>query len=228
MENAPEGSLQPDDLLVTGAKALGVALDRVQLAAFGVYREEILRWSLRTNITALRSPADIVRDGFLDSLVCFPLIPETTQRILDIGSGAGFPALPIAIVCPRFQLTLVEASRRKTSFLRHMVRTLQLSHVRVLQGRAESLSAEPEHAAAYDIAFARAVGPPLKVCALARPFLVPSGLFLAQTGEDFPLGDLEGLRSLGLEVAGQRDVPPAAGKPGRHVTVLKRVQEAAR
>src|SRR5574337_1716541 len=105
----------PDDLLVMGALALGFDLTPGQVAAFRTYREEIARWSARTNLTALREPGDIVRAGFLDSLACLPLIPPGAKCALDVGSGAGFPALPLKIVRPDMSFTLVEASRKKAT-----------------------------------------------------------------------------------------------------------------
>ncbi len=212
-----------DDLLLTGALALGLRLGAEQVAAFRVYREELLRWTARSNLTALRDPAEIVRAGFLDSLACLPLIPPPAKHALDIGSGPGFPALPLKLLRPDISFTLVEASRKKVSFLRHAVRILALGEVRVVQSRAEAMSQDPREAGAYDVAMARAVAPPSEVLRLVRPFLRPGGLFLAQLGPGHPPGDaMEPLLARGFEPAGRLALPPPLGLPGRVVLALRR------
>jgi 16S rRNA (guanine527-N7)-methyltransferase len=209
--------------LRVGALDLGLPLSGEQLGAFRFYLEEILRWSAAVNITALRSPLEIVRAGFLDSLACVPLIPADAQRLLDIGSGAGFPALPIAIVCSHLHFTLVEASRKKASFLRHLVRGLQLPHVRILQCRAETLAAQPGEARVYDVALARAVEPLPDVCRLVRPFLATGALFLAQVGEGWSHSDTsDRLMAPGFRLAGERSLPASLGRGGRRVLALRK------
>jgi 16S rRNA (guanine527-N7)-methyltransferase len=214
----------PDDLLVKGALALGLELTPGQVAAFRSYREEIARWSARTNLTALREPEDIVRAGFLDSLACLPFIPGEAKHAVDIGSGPGFPALPLKLVRPGLLFTLVEASRKKVTFLHHILRRLGLSGVRILQRRAEDVATDPGEAQAYDVALARAVAPAPEVGRLVRPFLRPGGLFLAQLGAR-PVAPeaLDRLASAGFEVVREGALPPAVGRPGCRVLALRRV-----
>lgn len=213
----------PDDLLVTGALALGLHLTPSQVAAFRTYLQEITRWSARLNLTALREPEDIVRAGFLDSLACLPLIPTDARRALDIGSGAGFPGLPLKLVRPDLSFTLVEASRKKATFLQHIVRQLGLAAVRVIRRRAEELAGDPEEVGAYDLALARAVAPPPEQGRLVRPFLRPGGLFLVQVGAGaVDAGVLERLLGLGFEMVRELALPPSLGRPGRQVLALRR------
>jgi 16S rRNA (guanine527-N7)-methyltransferase len=212
---------RPEDLLETGAAALGIPLDTRQLDAFRRYREEIARWSSRMNLTSLRDPEAIVREGFLDSLACLPLVPAGASRALDIGSGAGYPALPLKLARPSLHFTLVEASRKKASFLRHVIRALGLEGVRVVRCRAEELARQASEAGAYDVALARAVAPLPEQGRLVRPFLRPGGLFLAQVGADPLAGPaLAGLAALGFEPAGELALPAALGRPGRRVVAL--------
>jgi 16S rRNA (guanine527-N7)-methyltransferase len=210
------------DLLSTGAEALGVALTTSQALAFERYLEEIQRWSTRMNLTALRTPVEIVRDGFLDSLACLALIPSQARLAIDIGSGAGFPALPLAIPRPGLEFTLVESTRKKVSFLRHAVRTLALPNVRVFHDRAEALGREPAHMGVYDLAMARAVAPLPDQARLVRPFLSAEGIFLAQISQG-PPGE-EGARALteaGWTLAQTLPVP-SAPRGGRLVLAFRR------
>ncbi len=213
----------PNDLLVEGARALGVHLTANQVAAFATYLEEITRWSKRINLTALRRPEDIVRTGFLDSLACMPLIPPDANRSLDVGSGAGFPGLPLKLARPDLSFTLVEASRKKATFLQHMVRHLGVAGVRIVRRRAEELAADPGEAEAYDLALARAAAPPPDQGRLVRPFLRPGGLFVLQIGPgSLGPGDPERLAGLGFEVVRELTLPASLELPGRRVLALRR------
>lgn len=218
--------LDPDELLAAGACALGLELGPQQLQAFRFYRDEVARWSERTNLTALRTPEEIVRQGFLDSLACLRLVPVEASRTLDIGSGAGFPAIPIKLARPHLRLTLVEAARKKATFLRHIVRCLDLQDVRILRCRAEDLASEPSEQGVYDLALARAVAPLRDQIRLAAPFLRPGGLFLAQVGHGScpqPTGAGHGIE--GFEVAAVYALPPFLGRPDRRVLGLRRRQD---
>jgi len=225
MSPHPEWQPDADDLLVSGALALGLRLEANQLHAFRVYQEELARWSSRINLTGLRTTDVLVTSGFLDSLACLPLIPGEVRRILDIGSGAGFPALPLKIVRPDLSLTLVEASRKKAVFLQHVVRALGLSGVRVVQCRAEALAGDPREVGAYELGLARAVAPPPEQARLVRPFLCASGLFLLQLGLA-PLSREAETRlfEAGFERAGEGSLPQEIGRPGRRILVLRRIE----
>jgi len=217
-------AIGPEDLLVEGAIVLGLHLNPGQVQAFRLYREEIARWSARTNLTALREAAEIVREGFLDSLACLPLVPRGATRLLDIGSGAGFPALPIKLTCTRLHLTMVEASHKKTTFLRHIIRSLSLRDVRVVTGRAEDLAAHPEEQGAYDLAFARAVAPLRQQASLVAPFLRSGGLFLAQVGpRSDPIETVIGRPGQLFEVSGEFVLPAILNRPNRRVIGLQRI-----
>jgi len=215
--------LAPEDLLVSGALALGLEISPDQLAAFRIYREEIARWSARLSLTALRRPEDIIRAGFLDSLACLALIPREAKRAVDIGSGAGFPAIPLKLARPDLSFTLVEASRKKTTFLQHVVRRLRLSDVRVVQGRAEVLGQDPREAGTYDLALARAVAPPPDQMRLVRPFLRDEGRFLLQAAGSLDEATLERLSGLGFRVVREISLAAPLGRPGCRVLALQRL-----
>lgn len=175
------------------------------------------------NLTALATPVQIVQQGLLDSLACAPLLPKAAARIIDIGSGAGFPAVPLAIVRPELEFTLVEPSRKKVTFLRHVIRQLKLRRVLVRPSRVEALLGEAGMLEAFDIGFARAVAPLPEIGRMVLPFLRPAGIFLAQTGsaEHVQVGIYD-LAGCGFEVIDERVVPPEFGKPGRRILALRK------
>ena len=211
----------PAEALAAGARELGVPLDPERTALLCWFLEDLLRWSARMNLTALATPDEIVRVGILDSLTCLKLIPPGSRRVVDIGSGAGFPAIPLAVMLRGAEFTLVEASRKKVTFLRHIVRTLGLGQVRVWHGRAEDLAGDSGASGTYDVALARAVAPPLEQARLAAPFLRIGGLFLAQLGGAAGPDMLQEMVSLGYAPAGAIKIPGWLAGPGRQVQALR-------
>jgi len=221
---SPGRSLRdPDELLVVGAGDLGLHLDSRAVEAFRWYRSEILRWSGHMSLTALETPQAIVQEGFLDSLLCMTLVPDGATHILDIGSGAGFPAIPMALASTGRVFTLVEASRKKSTFLRHVVRSLTLSHVEVIHARVEELRGDRTRAGRYDAVLARAVAPPAEQGALALPFLTTHGSFLAQLGPESARPELlEPLEAQGYFCAEEAVSPSAWGREGIRVVAFRR------
>ncbi len=148
----------PSKIFAEGLQQLGLDLHNEQLlAAFEFYRQELLDWNTRINLTAITDPQDVLLKHFLDSLSLLKAYTNSRARLLDIGSGAGFPGLPLKIVRPQWHVTLLEATGKKTLFLRHMVETLQLRDVEIIHGRAEELAHKSEYRATFDIVTARAV-----------------------------------------------------------------------
>lgn len=201
-------------LLEAAAGALAHPLTPAQLDQFARYAAEIRRWSAAFSLTGLRRDADLLRLGFLDSLACLLAFEARPgQRAIDVGSGAGFPGIPVKIALPDLDLTLLEASRKKASFLRHAARALGLSGARVEHGRAEVLAARPEHARAYDVAFCRAVAVPDRQAALCLPFLRPGGTLVSQRGPaSADPGETPGIRAWRPVPA-----PPGILAPGRRI-----------
>lgn len=149
---------RPSELFVEGLQQLGLDPHNEQLlAAFDSYRQDLLDWNTRINLTAITDPEDVLLKHFLDSLSLLKAYANSEARLLDIGSGAGFPGLPLKIVRPQWHVALLEATGKKTLFLRHMVETLQLRNVEIIYGRAEELAHKLEYRATFDIVTARAV-----------------------------------------------------------------------
>jgi len=144
---------------------------------FQRYLDLFTRWNQVHRMTALRSPAEIVRGLFLDSLLFLPVLPTFRPiKVVDIGAGSGVPGLPMRIVDPEIALTLVEAKRKRISFLLAIGRELDLSGVKVIEGRAEVLVQEdPTLAEGFDVVVARAVGPATDLFPLAMRYLRPGG-----------------------------------------------------
>lgn len=171
------------ELLREGLQTLGFLLTNGQAAQFMRYQEMLLEWNQRFNLTAVRSPEGIQTRHFLDSLTCLLVTGDLNgRRLIDIGSGAGFPGLPLKIMQPDLALTLVESVGKKTTFLQAVVAELQLADVDILSARAEDLGQDPAYRAGYDWAVARAVAPLPVLLEYLLPFCRVGGAALAQKG----------------------------------------------
>lgn len=134
--------MRPEELLKKGLSDLGLSSTEEQIQAFMTYLAELKKWNRAYNLTALKADEDIVTKHFLDSALYFKALPPSIKalQLADIGTGAGFPGIPIKILCPEADITLLEPSRKKTAFLRHMLRTLHLREgITVLEKRIEKL-----------------------------------------------------------------------------------------
>jgi 16S rRNA (guanine527-N7)-methyltransferase len=144
---------------------------------FQRYLDLFIQWNRVHRMTAFRSPAEIVRGLFLDSLLFLPVLPPRPLRLVDIGAGSGIPGLPIRLVDPAVSLTLVEAKRKRVSFLHAACRELVLPDIVVIEGRAEKLvERDSALAESFDAVVARAVGSEEGMVALALRYLKPGGV----------------------------------------------------
>lgn len=148
---------------------------------FERYLDLLLLWNKAQRLTGFDSAADMIRGLFIDSLLFLPLLPARPIRMVDIGAGAGFPGVPLAIVDRGITVTLVEARRKRVSFLRSVQRELGLaSAIQIAEGRAEQqLCDELTRSGLFDVAVARAAGPVDELVATALRYLKPGGRFIA-------------------------------------------------
>jgi 16S rRNA (guanine527-N7)-methyltransferase len=166
---------------------LGIRLTPAQLAALSLYEHELLDWNTRMNLTAIRDPEMVRKKHFLDSLTCLLVMRDTPiERVIDVGTGAGFPGLPLKIVCPAMRLTLVESVGKKADFCRHIAQKLGLEGVEVLQERAETLGQMQAYREQYDWALARAVADMPVLAEFLLPLTCVGGKMLAMKGESAP------------------------------------------
>ena len=149
---------QLEDLFRTGFEAIGMAHDQAAIDKFVFYLQEVMKWNEKTNLTGHKSEEEMVGNLFIDSLACTKvLLPDTASSILDIGTGAGFPGIPMGIVCPQQDITLVEPNLKKVAFLHHIIGSLGLANIRVEPCRIEQFSEKPEFQEKFDWVFMKAL-----------------------------------------------------------------------
>lgn len=168
-------------------KLIGLRLTPAHMAAFELYERELLDWNARFNLTAIRQVETVRVKHFLDSLTCcLALRDSPLERLIDVGTGAGFPGLPLKIVYPNVQLSLVESVGKKADFCRHLVQMLGLEGVEILQERVEEVGRMPAHRQRYDWAVARAVAVMPVLAEYLLPLVRVGGRLLAMKGESGP------------------------------------------
>lgn len=174
--------------LARSAKALiGISLSNGQLNSLLQYEKELLEWNSRFNLTAIREPEKIRSKHFLDSLTCLTIMREKpADRLIDIGTGAGFPGIPLKIACPQLRITLVESVGKKANFCRHIVKSLGLEGIEVVQERAEAVGQMPKYREQFDWVVARAVASLPILVEYMLPLARIGGSAIAMKGESAP------------------------------------------
>ncbi len=166
---------------------LGLRLTQAQLEAFQWYADALLAWNEKVNLTAITAPGEIEVKHFVDSLTCLLAMDlNRGDRLIDVGTGAGFPGLPLKILRPQLQVVLVESTYKKVQFCRHVVAGLKLEAVDVVHSRAEDLGNDPVHRQVYDWVVARAVASLPVLSEYLLPLARIGGVVIAQKGETGP------------------------------------------
>jgi 16S rRNA (guanine527-N7)-methyltransferase len=169
-------------ILIEGAKAFDIELDDKAVEAFDLYLKELLKWNRKINLTAIRTEKGVVLKHFLDSLSILPLLPKPSS-LLDVGSGPGFPGIPLKIVAPSLDVTLIDSVRKKVDFQRHVIRTLGLNGIETIHARIESERGLPGMEGQFDGVISRALSDTQTFLNLSHPFLKRGGVALAMKGK---------------------------------------------
>lgn len=172
--------MNPGELLTDGIKELNIPFSEKELDAFLMFLSELKKWNRTYNLTSLRTDRDIIVKHFLDSLLYLTALPGGALRLADAGSGAGFPGIPIRIMRPEIETTLIESSRKKAAFLRNVIRKLQLSGITVLENRLERLG--NEFGLRWDVIASRATFSIREFIGMAVPYLKKGGLLVMSKG----------------------------------------------
>ena len=145
--------------------------------------EELLVWNNKFNLFSTKSDRDIIIKHFIDSLTLLPYIKYETSRVLDIGSGAGFPGIPLKIALNSLKVFLLESSRKKSSFLKHVIRSLRLTDAAVINNRTEFLMEDDTYRDYFQVVTSRATVKLPEFLQLGAFFLAPEGLLIAMKGK---------------------------------------------
>lgn len=196
-----------NDLLISSVESLNLNIDLTDkmLKQFITYKDKILEWNKNINLTAIIDEKDIILKHFIDSISILKVIDLNNKNIslIDIGTGAGFPGIPVKIVNPSLKLTLVDSLNKRIKFLNHIIDSLELENVVAIHSRAEDLGKDSLFRENFDIATSRAVANMKVLCEYNLPFVKVGGKFIALKGpniNDELLEAKENIKLLGGEI----------------------------
>ena len=185
--NGPPAELEK--FFLTELEKRKISLSSFQLQQFFLYLRELKRWNQKINLTSIIGDKEIIVKHFIDSLSCSLAFPTMSDKrlainLLDVGSGAGFPGIPLKIYFPSIWLSLLESTQKKVNFLEYICKKLVLERVKILGGRAEEYGQREGYRQRYDIVVSRAVGKLDTLAELCLPFVKIGGIFVAQKGAE--------------------------------------------
>lgn len=169
-------------LLTNGTKLLNVELAQDNIAWIAIYLEELKRWAKIVDLVSQSDPEVIIRKHVLDSLAALAVLP-LHGRLLDLGSGAGFPGLPLAIANPAFSVTLLESRRKRVNFLKEVIRKTNLTNTQAYEGRAEDFAGIDGWQSAFDIVITRATWNIREFLLRSAPFVSDDGILATMKGK---------------------------------------------
>lgn len=219
-----------DEASRVGVDALGVPLDTSAQSRFARYYDLLLEWNERAGLTTVTDPIEVARRHFGESLALYAALRRvgllaSGVRAIDLGTGAGFPGLPFAILDPTLHVALLESHGRRAEFLRTTVEALDLPNVRVVHARAEDAARDPALRESFDLVVARALAAMPVLVELALPFLVPGGALAAPKGAR-ALEELSAaapaIAALGGTAEAPLPLPLAAEAPPQLVLIVRR------
>ena len=198
------------ETLNLGTKKLGLQLNHRQLEQFRIYFEELITWNKRVNLTAITNFEEVQIKHFLDSLtVTLALKPSASDKglsVIDVGSGAGLPGIPLKILFFEMRLVLLEATAKKAAFMEHLKRQLGLDDVEIVVGRAEEIAHQVQYREQFDVVLSRAVASLPTLAELTLPFCVIGGSFIAQKKGAIDLEISQSSRAISLLGGSLREV----------------------
>ncbi len=178
------GSKKWKNCIYDGVRELEVQIDQGETDKFVIHALELIKWNKKINLTAITDPLEIAVKHFIDSIVPVPMIPPKSS-LLDIGSGGGFPGIPLKILMPSLSVTIIDASRKKVSFLKHVIRVLSLNSIEAHHIRTKDVAISCSLPNTYDVIISRAVSSMDTFILTAYPLVAKDGIIIAMQGKAY-------------------------------------------
>ncbi|MCP3874419.1 MAG: 16S rRNA (guanine(527)-N(7))-methyltransferase RsmG [Desulfobacteraceae bacterium] len=165
-----------------GSKLLNIKVSNLQADLMAIHARELLTWNKKINLTAIKEPLQVAEKHFIDSIIP-TLFFNTEETFIDLGAGGGFPGIPIKIMNPSLKVVLVDSSRKKVNFLKHVIRMLNLENIDAVHSRVEHLHDNDDYKKKFDAVISRAFTQLPDFASLANPFLNKKGIIYAMKGK---------------------------------------------
>ena len=208
---------------------MGIDLTSAQIDSFQIYYQELIDWNHRINLTAIIDYHDVQVKHFLDSLTVFFGLPEPLPKdfkLIDVGSGGGFPGLPLKIIFPQIEMVLLESTNKKADFLKHIVQTLGLDDVDVVAGRAEEMAHLPDYREQFDTVVARGLAEMDVLAELTLPFCRVGGYLIAQKKGEIETelaASLNAITAMGGRLSGVKNIALSEFTDRRCLLIIEKV-----
>jgi len=208
--------------------AWGIPLSARQVDQFTAFTVLVQEWNQRFNLTRITATADIETGHFLDSLSILQAfaVPFPPTTVLDVGSGAGFPGIPLQITCPDWKVTLIEATTKKVRFLEHVKEQLGLTNLEIIWGRAETLAHQADYRESFDLVVSRALAPLAALVELTLPFCRTGGVLIALKKGDLEAEITTARQAISLlngRLRESKDVLSRYLSPGRKLAIVDKI-----
>lgn len=215
-----------EQLMIEQTEGIGVKINKTQLEKFYNYMALLLEWNKKINLTAIVKEEEIITKHFIDSLTILKNIKET-DKIIDVGTGAGFPGIPIRIMLAKAEITLIDALNKRITFLEECSKKLKLKELNIIHGRAEETAHDDNYREEYDIVVSRAVSPLNILLEYSMPFLKQNGLCICMKGkkavEELKTSE-KTIKKLGCELIEINKIN-LKGNLERNLVVIKKIEK---
>lgn len=216
-------------MLKEGSREFGIELTEKQIQQFMTYKDVLLEWNQKMNLTAIEDEKEIIIKHFLDSLSCVKSgVIKPTGKFIDVGTGAGFPGIPLKIIFPNIDLTLLDSLNKRIGFLKEVGNQLGLDDIEYVHGRAEDFGQNRDYREKFDYALARAVAPLNILLEYCLPFVKVEGYFICQKGKQLS-EELEesnkALKVLGGEIVDKIEVPLPFSDISHNILIIRKIKQ---
>ena len=212
----------------SSAKEIGVELSLEQITKFYKYYQLLIEWNKKINLTAITEISEVISKHFIDSIAILPILEQGKGlSLLDLGTGAGFPGVPLKIAEPSFKVDLVDSLRKRTDFLTMLISELELKEIKAIHSRAEELGKVKEHRENYDVVSSRAVAKLSILSEYCLPFVKVGGKFISLKGPkaaDEVKEAEQALEELGGKVQSIKELVLPATEEKRTILVIEKIK----
>lgn len=217
------------DILNQAFTSEGFTLTEQQNKQFVTYFDMLIDWNQKINLTAIEEPTEVAYKHFVDSACLMRVVPDLKHKtMIDIGTGAGFPGVPLNIMEPELYVTLFDSLNKRILFLQELCKALELKNIRAVHGRAEEFGIKPDYRQQFDIATARAVARMPVLLEICLPFVKKGGIFIALKGPELEneiKDSSNALKELGGKVVDVQQFTLADGAYTRNLAVIEKIKD---